>query len=247
MNRLLVWDLPVRLFHWVFAGSFLASFAVASLVDDDARAFTLHMWLGGLMVFALLLRLLWGVVGSRHARLAAFPLRPGALVAYLRDAFRGGGQRFVGHNPGSAWAVVAMFTFAMGLGATGLMMASGGEVVEELHEIFAWAMVATVGAHLAGIAWHTLRHRENIALSMIDGRKRVDAAEAIGVAHPVVGVAFLALVGLWGGALLQGYDPVNQQVRLPVLGTTLQLGEGGEGEGGEGGGGDDDEDDEDRD
>lgn len=56
MKRILVWDLPVRLFHWALAGSFVVAFAAANLADDESTTFAVHMLLGGVVAFMVLLR-----------------------------------------------------------------------------------------------------------------------------------------------------------------------------------------------
>jgi len=232
MRRTLVWDLPVRLFHWALAGSFVGAFAIAHLVDDESAAFAVHMLLGGVMAFMVLLRAVWGVVGTRWARFRSFVVRPRELLAYLRGALAGGGRRYTGHNPGSSIAALLMFAIVLGLAATGVMMGNGGgEAVEEVHELLAWAMVAVIGAHVAGIAWHTLRHRENIALSMVDGRKEAEPSGAIRSARPGAALAFVALTALWTAGLVGGYDGASGRLTLPLTGQTLNVGEGEEHEG----------------
>jgi cytochrome b len=228
MTRILVWDLPTRLFHWLLAGSFLAAFAIATTTDDDGRLFPVHMLLGLVLAFMVVLRLGWGLVGSRPSRLGSFALSPSALVGYLRESFTGGRRPWTGHNPGSSWAAVVMFACVLGLAGTGVLMSRGFEAVEEVHELLAWTLMGAVGVHLAGIAWHTLRHREVIALSMVDGQRLGDPAQAIRSARPVVGLVFLALTGAWAGGLVRSWDPATGTVTLPVLGAPLTLGEGGE-------------------
>jgi cytochrome b len=248
MTRILVWDLPTRLFHWLLAGSFLAAFAVAVTTDDDGALFPVHMLLGLVVAFMVVLRLVWGVIGSRHSRFSGFAWNPKDLVAYLKEAFSGGaGRLWAGHNPGSTWAAAVMLACALGLAGTGLLMSQGSEVAEEVHEVLAWTLLATVGVHLAGIAWHTLRHREVIALSMVDGRKRGDPAEAIASSRPLAGLAFLGLTGAWAGGLVTSYDPADSTVTLPLIGE-LTLGEGEEhGHEGHGGEEEDEEGEEDHD
>jgi cytochrome b len=227
-KRILVWDLPVRLFHWLLAASFLGAFAIANLVDDESSLFALHMLLGGVMAFMVLLRVIWGFVGSRYARFGSFAFGPRTLVGYLRGALTGKAERYAGHNPGSSAAVWAMLAIALGLAFTGAFMSRGGEAFEEVHEMLAWAMVVVVALHVAGIIWHTIRHKENIARSMIDGHKRGAPSDAIPSARAAVAIAFLGLTGLWAGALYDGYDSARRQVTIPLIGGTLQLGEGEE-------------------
>lgn len=224
-TRVLVWDLPTRLFHWLFAGSFVAAFTIGQVVDDDAAAFKLHMLLGGVMAFMVALRALWGFVGSRHARFSAFAFGPRAVYDYLSRALRGQETPHPGHNPGSSVAIFLMLALALGLAGTGAFMSRGGEVLEEAHEVLAYLMVTVVAAHVAGVAWHTYRHRENITRGMIDGHKVADPEQGITSAHPVVAAVFLALVGLWTIGLVRGYDPATGRVTLPLVGASIVLGE----------------------
>ena len=224
-RRILVWDLPVRLFHWLLASSFLGAFVIANFVDDESSLFALHMLLGGVMAFMIVLRVVWGFVGSRYARFRSFAFGPRALLEYVKGALSGKGERHMGHNPGSAFAVFAMLLLSLGLAVTGVFM-SRSEAFEEIHEVLAWAMIVVVGVHVAGIVWHTLRHKENIALSMIDGHKEGEPAAGIGSSHAVVALAFLGLTGLWAGGLYSGYDGTRSEVTLPLVGATMRLGEG---------------------
>jgi cytochrome b len=230
MKRVLVWDLPVRLFHWLFAGAIVVAFVLANAVDDESTAFAVHMLLGLVAGFMVVLRVVWGLVGSRHARFGDFAFSPGALFRYLKSTLTRSGERHAGHNPATSWAAIAMFALVLGLGATGLAMGAGVEAAEEVHELFAWALIAVAGGHVAGVVWHTIRHRENIALSMVDGRKEADEAQGIRTVRPVAALVFLALTGAWAGLLVQGYDPATSAVTLPFAGARLQLGEGEHGE-----------------
>lgn len=248
MTRILIWDIPTRLFHWLLAGSFVGAFAIANLVDDDSPAFRVHMLLGLVMAFMVLLRVLWGLVGTRWARFGAAIFGPRALLAFLRGALTGGGPRYAGHNPGAAFALFGVLALVLGLAVTGLMMGGGDESVEDLHEVLAWSLLAVVGVHLAGVAWHSVQHRENLALSMVDGRKEAEPSAAIPSSRPLVGVLFLALTGAWAAGLLSGYDPATSRLALPLVGTTLQLGEDedeheGKRDGGREHGGEDEDDD----
>lgn len=236
--RILVWDLPTRLFHALLAAALVTAFAIATLVDDESRWYPAHMLLGAVAALMVLLRLVWGVVGTRWARLSSFAFGPRAVIGYLRGAFGGGDKPHTGHNPGSAVAIWAMFALVLGLAATGVLMSSGGEAVEELHEVLAYSLAGVVVAHLAGVAWHTLRRRENIALGMVDGRKVGPASDAIATAQPLAALVFVGLVGGAAVALVRGYDPATRTAS--VLGATVVLGEGegregergvGEGEG----------------
>jgi cytochrome b len=226
MRQILVYDLPTRLFHWLFAGFFITAFAISNLVDDESARFSLHMLAGLGMVFVVLLRLAWSVVGTRHARFTDLALNPALLFAYLRDMFSAQGRRWHGHNPASSWAAVVMVALALGLGTTGYLMATGAEshTLEEVHEVLANTFLVVVLLHLAGIVVHVLKHRDRLPAAMVTGQKEAldDTQEGVrGV--PVAGVAFLAFTLLFIAYLLQHYDA--QARTLDLFGTTLQLGE----------------------
>lgn len=226
MRQVLVYDLPTRVFHWSFAGFFIAAFAISNLVDDDSMRFSLHMLAGLGMVFVVVLRLLWSMVGTRHARLADLTLAPAQLVAYFSGMFRGGGRRWLGHNPASSWAATAMVLLALGLGATGYLMATGAgsDTLEEAHELMADGLLAVALLHVGGVLVHVLRYRDHLQSSMVSGRKRAPSDDAQPVRSlPAGGMAFAVLTVLFMGHVLQNYDA--QARTLDLFGGTLQLGE----------------------
>jgi cytochrome b len=226
MRQVLVYDLPTRLFHWLFAGFFITAFAISNLVDDDSARFSLHMLAGLGMAFVVVLRMAWSAVGTRHARLGDLNLNPKHLLAYFRGMFTGGSARRLGHNPASSWAAVAMVGLALGLGTTGWLMATGGEndAIKELHELMANAFLVVVLLHVAGVAAHVLKHRDGLQATMVTGRKRAISDDDVPVRPvPLAGVAFILLTGLFVGYLAQQYDTRTRT--LDLFGSTLQLGE----------------------
>lgn len=232
MKRILVWDLPVRFFHWMLAVSFFAAFIIANTVDDHSPVFAVHMLLGGIMAFMLLLRVIWGFIGTKWARFGSFAASPKALFAYVKGAFTGREVRYTGHNPGSSIAAIVMFVCIVGLAVTGLLM-ERAHIFEEIHELLAWLWLITVGVHLLGIIFYTIRNRENVALSMIDGRKKAEPSEAIQTVRPAYGIVFLVLTGLWTVGLITGYDSETGKVTIPLTGQSVQVGEVHEGPHGE--------------
>lgn len=221
MKKIIVWDLPMRLFHWAFAGSLSGALAIGFLVDDDSPLFPYHMLLGIVAAFSLVMRFILGIVGSRHNRFTAMPLRPGEAIRYFTGAFTGKARRYIGHNPGGAAAALLMFALVP------LLVASGtGWLDEDLHEGFAIGLLVVVGLHIAGIIWHTIRHKEPIAMSMITGSKEGPENEGLpGHAAPTA-IAMLLVSTAWVAALFANYNPRAETVKLPLLATTLQMGEG---------------------
>jgi len=229
MTKILVWDIPARLFHWAFAASLTAAMGIGFLVDDEQPLFQLHMLFGIVALFLLVVRVVMGLVGSRYSRFASFPLCPGEVVSYLVSAAVSKTKLYMGNNPGSALAAVLMFLLVPALFISGIGF--GGAALEELHEVCAWTLLAVVVLHLLGLVWHILRHRENISIAMVSGKKAGRTEDAISSAHAAWGIAVFLVGGLWIAALFAGHNASTATVKLPGVGVTLQLGEKGAGAG----------------
>ena len=165
-----IWDPFVRVFHW----SLVATFAVAWLSAEDARA--LHEWAGYAAGALIGLRLFWGVLGTRYARFTQFIRSPGTVAAYLRDIVTGREARYLGHNPAGGLMILALIVSVAAVAVTGWMQTTdaywGVDWVEELHEALANVMLGLVGLHVLGVLVASLRHRENLVRAMVTGRKR---------------------------------------------------------------------------
>ncbi len=233
MNRVRIWDLPVRLFHWLLGAVFLGALGIAALAGDEAPLFGIHAILGLLAVFLVLLRIVWGFAGTRWARFRSFDFRPSSLARYLRESLgRGEGTRHTGHNPATSWFVLATIAIILGLGLTGIMMGRGSETAEEAHEILAWTMLALAAAHVGGVLWHRVRRGENLAAGMVTGLKQAPAASAIPSIRPWSAAALIVVTAAWAAVLAAGWDGATRRLTLPLLGGPLQIGEA-EGERGE--------------
>lgn len=197
-RTILVWDLPVRLGHWLMAGAF----AVAWLTGESEEWRLVHALAGGTVVGVALFRLLWGLVGSRHARFAEFVKSPLAALDYLKSLPGPAPRHFTGHNPAGAWAIVLLLALALLAGGSGWLAYQeiGGKWAEELHEGLTATLLAVVGVHLLGVAVGSLVHGENLPRAMVTGRKRGPVSEAIAGARPLIAVLLLtwtAAVAWW--------------------------------------------------
>ncbi len=230
MNFKQVYDLPTRFFHWTFVALFVGAFLIAKQVDDETALFSFHMMMGLTLGFVVLLRILWGFVGTSYARFSTFELRPSQLILYFRGLLQKDGKRWFGHNPASSWSGTLMMALALGLGATGLLMAQGGETlkesVEEIHELLAYSFLAVSILHVAGVLFHMIRFREPLAFAMVDGKKTEVAGEhPIESTRPWIAWLFLILVLGFSWNLLRGFDPKDRSLNL--FGWALTLGEEG--------------------
>jgi cytochrome b len=183
-NTVRVWDPLVRVFHWTLAVAFLTAY----LVEDDWLG--LHVVAGYTVLGLVLFRLVWGAIGTRHARFTDFVHSPTAVLAYLKDALAIRARRYLGHNPAGGAMVIALlvsltFTSVSGLALYGYGEFSGplaglmqgapdwlGNTLEDTHEFFANFTLLLVLLHLAGVALASLQHGENLIRSMVTGRKQ---------------------------------------------------------------------------
>ena len=101
-SRILVWDLPTRLFHWFVTVGLVACFAFAEFSGEHSPGFMIHMILGIVLGLMVAMRVVWGFVGSRYALFDSFLFSPAKVLSYIRGAFTGQERQYVGHNPGSS-------------------------------------------------------------------------------------------------------------------------------------------------
>ena len=172
-----VWSVAVRLLHWTLA------VAVAAAWATGERYAALHEAVGWTALAAAALRLLWGACGTRRARLSHFVRGPRGTWRYLRDVLRRREPRYVGHNPLGAWMVVALLAAVVGTGATGWLFTTdrwwGDARVAALHEGLAWTLAGLAALHVAGVAFTSLRHRENLPWAMLTGIKRAPSGDDV--------------------------------------------------------------------
>ncbi|MFA9439797.1 cytochrome b/b6 domain-containing protein [Uliginosibacterium sp. sgz301328] len=194
-DKILVWDWPTRVFHWLL----VACFAGSWITSGSDRYLLIHVSCGYTIFALMVFRLLWGLAGSRHARFASFLRGPGAAVGYVRSLLRGPAAHFTGHNPAGGWAIALMIVLGLITPIFGWITYNEwtGDWAAETHETLAWAFLILVGLHLLGVIVGSVAHRENLAAAMLSGFKRGDATEAIPRAY-----GWLALVMLIGVGLL---------------------------------------------
>lgn len=222
-NNVLIWDIPTRIFHWLLVGGFVAATFMAFVFGEHSPLFPYHAIIGLILGAMVVLRVIWGFVGTKYARFTSFSFSPGAVFNYVTEVLRGVAPPHVGHNPGSAYAIFAMLAMMVGLPLSGIMMGRGGEAFEEVHEFFAYAMILVAAVHILGVVLHTIRHKENITASMIHGRKTTDPSNAISSSRPIVALVFVLLVTTWAWGLVSNYDTQNRSIRLPVFGIELKF------------------------
>ena len=164
-----VWDPFVRLFHWTLVGLFAAAYLTGEELEQ------VHEVLGYAIVALLVLRIIWGVVGSPHARFTDFVYSPRAVLGYARDAVTLRARRYLGHNPVGGVMVLLMIAGLLVTCGTGWLLTmdfGDHHMLEEVHEVAANGMLALIGLHVAGVVFSSFEHGENLIRSMVTGLKR---------------------------------------------------------------------------
>ena len=165
-----VWDLFVRIFHWLLA----LSFVVAWFSSHSSEL--VHHLAGYVAAALVVLRLVWGIVGTHYARFTQFTRRPRHVAGYLKAIVTGSEARYIGHNPAGGAMVLTLMAAMVATAGTGWMMTTdqfwGVEWVTKAHDWIAHGLLLLVLVHLAGVAVASFRHRENLVGAMLTGRKR---------------------------------------------------------------------------
>ncbi len=168
-RRVQVWDIFVRLFHWSLVGLFVAN---AFFTDPEKSN---HVWVGYAIAGLIGLRIIWGFIGTRHARFSDFLPSPTAAFSQISDILHARQNVHVGHSPLGALMIYNLLLTIAGISITGYMMTTltyfGEEWVEEAHEILVtWAEISVL-LHVAAVMFESVRLRVNLIKSMILGYK----------------------------------------------------------------------------
>ncbi len=203
-----VWDLPLRLFHWL-----LLAAVVTAFVAIQTNNIELHAKAGYAVLALLIFRIVWGFVGGTHARFCNFIKGPAAIKAYLANAKAGKHDPSqTGHNALGALSVVGLIGVLLLQVTTGLFnhsddfffdaplykfvnSAMAGNLAE-VHETLPGLILALIGLHIAAILFYRFVKRDNLVKPMITGSKDIPAEAATADAkggNPLLGAVVLAI------------------------------------------------------
>jgi cytochrome b len=213
-----VWDWPTRLFHWGLAASILGAYLSNRL---GASYFSLHLFFGYATIVLVVFRLIWGFVGTRHARFANFLEGPRGVLRYVSAVGRKRHTRYAGHNPLGALMVVTLLSVTgaqalLGLFANdeifnlgplaGLVSKEASLLLTSLHRRLFYVILFAVAFHVGAVLLHVFVKREPLILAMITGRKPAHVVapdEAIGSSRGLLAILLFATLT---AALLIGLD-----------------------------------------
>lgn len=201
-----VWDLPLRLFHWALAVSIAAAYVTAEFGGSERADW--HGRIGSFVLALLVFRVIWGFIGTRHARFRSFLPTPARVVAYLSGRWRG-----AGHNPLGALSVIALLVLVAAQVATGLFanddIAFAGPLSDRIgkstsdwltgwHEQIFYVLAVFIGLHMAAVTFYLVVRKSNLVVPMITGRKALPDAQP--APTPGLPVRFVVAVLIAGAA-----------------------------------------------
>ncbi len=190
-----VWDIAVRIFHWTL----VVTFAIAYLTEDDFEI--LHVYAGYLILVLICFRIIWGLIGTRHARFSDFVCGMKTVRTYLRNMLTGKSKHYLGHNPAGGMMILIMLFSLFVLSYSGLRTyaeegkgplahvevsivatafaddnhhhSAKSKFWEEIHEFIAHFMLLLISIHLAGVFISSITQREDLVRAMLTGKKCV--------------------------------------------------------------------------
>ncbi len=234
MSVVRIWDLPTRLFHWLFA----AACTVAWVSGDDPRYTDLHLFTGYVALGLVAFRLVWGVIGGHYARFGQFVRGPAAVTSHLRNLFNPAREHEAGHNPAGALAILVMLGLVLALGVTGLVVLGGeegfgplagsftiaqGVAVHEWHEVLAWVLLGIVLLHISAVILESRLQRQNLPRSMVTGYKQVNGSGIESRNSPLTGlVLLLVVIGFAAGWFYPYLKSGPDKPYLPFVGAELK-------------------------
>jgi cytochrome b len=192
IRRILVWDVPTRVFHWLQ----VLSFCTAYLTAFSERLRNYHVALGYILLGLLMFRLLWGFIGTRYARFGSFLFNPGEIVVYLLSMIKGKPAHYPGHNPAGSVSVWMLLALGMFICVTGVMALQddASDIVVDLHGLATDVMLGVIVLHIIGVLISSIQHRENLVRSMFTGYKTAESAEGVKSTFSWLGLLMVAAV-----------------------------------------------------
>lgn len=218
--RVRVWDLPIRLFHWLLVATILVAFLSS---EEESALAPWHVPAGWIAAILIAFRLVWGFVGGEHARFADF-LKPSQIVHHIGGLFSGKPERSIGHNALGGIAIIALLGTVGGIVYSGATMQ--GEAEGGLHETLANVLLGLIALHVIAVIVMSLLTKDNLIGAFITGTKRADLHPGVGDARSPAPLALpVAAIAIAGSAY--GATVIDPQAFTP--GAHAEAGEGGGG------------------
>lgn len=184
-QMILVWDMPVRVFHWLL----VICFAGAWLTSESERLQMIHYAFGYTACLLVLIRLVWGVIGTRYARFSQFLKSPKAVVEHFMAMLRGHPHHDIGHNPAGGMVMFALMVLILVIGLSGYLSVKEflGNFAGHAHEAVASLAMAVVILHILAAIVMSWVEKQNLVRSMVNGKKQGMPEQAIRYPQYLVG------------------------------------------------------------
>ena len=209
MKKNLVWDIPVRLFHWLLVLCLLGQWLTTEVLED---AMNIHFYIGYFTLGLIIFRLIWGFVGTKYAKFNSFILGPNAMLSYLRS-FTSKHKNFtIGHNPVGGLLLPAVLILVGLQAISGLFTSddivsagpyydSANSAIQEwmqwLHHNIFDLLIALIVVHLLAIAWYRWALKHDLVTPMFTGQKAVKASKAITHSKLVQALLLAIFIGVF--------------------------------------------------
>ena len=165
-----VWDPIVRIFHWTVVVACTLNFFIL----EEGKYW--HRMTGYVVAGAIVVRILWGFIGTKHARFKDFLPTPRRVRTQLREIVGRNERRYIGHNPLASIMMLILMALLSATALTGWMITLdafwGEKWLQQLHETIANSIMVLVFIHAGAAILESWRHRENLVWSMVTGRKK---------------------------------------------------------------------------
>ena len=203
-QEILVWDMPVRVFHWLL----VICFSGAWLTSESERLAMIHYAFGYTACLLVLIRLVWGVIGTRYARFSQFLKSPKVIFEHFMAMLRGHPHHDVGHNPAGGLVMFALMLLILLIGFTGYLTVKEffGNFASEVHEAVASLVLGLVIVHIIAAIGMSVIEKQNLVRSMVTGKKNGLPEQAIQFPQYFIGLLLLLAWGycfymIYSGAL----------------------------------------------
>jgi cytochrome b len=164
-----VWDASVRVGHWLLAICFATAYATGE--SESWRLW--HVYSGGGVLGIVCFRVLWGFIGTPHARFSSFMRSPKVVLLYFKSIIAGKPEHHSGHNPAGGWAILGLLGLSAISAMTGWIIYQGSPAhwLEKAHEIAANLTLLLIGVHVFAMLLSSKLHQENLIKAMVLGYK----------------------------------------------------------------------------
>lgn len=203
MEKVLIWDLPTRAFHWLLVVSLIAQYVTAEWLDN---AIQWHFYIGYFTLFLITFRVMWGIIGTEHARFASFVKGPRAVWRYAKTLFDKDSPESLGHNPLGGWFVIVMLLLVAVQAISGLYMTDDVfldgpyrqladeetlAIMSTIHHVAFDALLYVIGLHIAAVVFYTIYKKQKLVPPMINGAKET---RDLGIFHSRMRLALVVAI-----------------------------------------------------